>query len=196
MEGMQRGISTIVVIVSVVVLIAGVAGVLVWRVSVRQHEEGALKEQEPSAESPKAEPLTPTVPGQEPVPSPAPTRAPELIPGPEPEPQPQPEAQPQPVESPTPSPQEVQEFEIVQTIYPGKFDPSQIVVKKGIPVKIYLTTTQREHINRVSILPYITSSDTILPGKVTVIEFTPLEAQDLKIRNIGHGFTGTIKVIN
>lgn len=186
-EGMQRGIPTIAIIVSVVVLIVGV---LVWRVSIWQHEEEVTKEQQPSAEFPKSVPFTPAVPGESPVSSPTPTPAPEPIPSPEPEPQ------LQPVEPPTSSPQEVQEFEIVQTIYPGKFDPSQIVVKRGTPVKIYLTTTQREHINRVSILPYITSSDTILPGKVTVIEFTPLEVEDLEIRNIGHGFTGTIKVIN
>lgn len=121
---------------------------------------------------------------------------PTVSPMPEPEPQPQPESQPQPSEPSPPNTQGVQEFEIVETIYPGKFDPSQITVKRGIPVKIYLTTTQREHINRVSILPYITSSDTILPGKVTILEFTPLEIGDLEIRNIGHGFTGTIKVIN
>ena len=89
----------------------------------------------------------------------------------------------------------IQEFEIVQTVYPGKFDPSLIVVKKGILVRIYITTTQREHINRISILPFVSRSDLISPGKVTIIEFTPNEIGEFKIRNIGHGFEGTLQVI-
>ena len=89
---------------------------------------------------------------------------------------------------------EIQEFEIVETIYPGKFEPSVIVAKRGIPVRIYMTTTQLEHINRVSILPWISSSDTIFPGKITTIEFTPDQVGEFKIRNIGHGFEATFRV--
>ena len=89
----------------------------------------------------------------------------------------------------------VQEFEIVQTVYPGKFDPPLIVAKKGVPVRIYITTTQREHINRISIQPFVSSSDLVLPRKVTIIEFTPDQTGEFKIRNIGHGFEGTLKVI-
>ena len=108
------------------------------------------------------------------------------------------EPSPQPVESSQEvvvDGQSVQEFEIVETIYPGKFEPSVITVKNGIPVTIYLTSTQYEHVNRVSILPYIKSSEVITPGEVTVLKFTPTKTGELKIRNIGHGFEGTIKVV-
>jgi len=89
----------------------------------------------------------------------------------------------------------VQEFEIVQTLYPGKFDPPLIVAKKGVPVRIYMTTTKREHVNRVSILPFVSSSDLVLPRQVTIIEFTPNQIGEFKIRNIGHGFEGTLRVV-
>jgi len=68
-------------------------------------------------------------------------------------------------------------------------------VKKGIPVRISATTKQREHINRISILPWVKSSDTILPGRVTIIEFTPDQVGEFTIRNIGHGFEGVLKVV-
>ena len=188
--------------VLIVVFVLGAGGFLYsyWLGSKKEAGRDLIREAREEETAPVEEPAPPSsqpVTTEEPVQEDEPTTLPDetaVSPMPEPEPQPQPESQPQPSEPSPPSAQGVQEFEIVETIYPGKFDPSQITVKRGVPVKIYLTTTQREHINRVSILPYITSSDTILPGKVTILEFTPLEVGDLEIRNIGHGFTGTIKV--
>ncbi len=49
----------------------------------------------------------------------------------------------------------VQEIAVLQELYPGKFYPNKIIVKKGHPVKIYITTTDEEHINRVSIQPLL-----------------------------------------
>jgi len=88
----------------------------------------------------------------------------------------------------------VQKLAIIQELYPGEFYPSKITVKKGLPVKIYITTTDSEHINRVSIQPFVSSSGLLEPGKVTVIEFTPDRVGEFKIRNIGHGFEGTLIV--
>jgi len=88
----------------------------------------------------------------------------------------------------------VQEIAVIQELYPGKFYPNKIIVKKGRPVKIYIITTDEEHINRVSIQPFVSSSELIQTGEVTVIKFTPDRVGKFKIRNIGHGFEGTIIV--
>ena len=60
--------------------------------------------------------------------------------------------------------------------------------------QIYITTTDEEHINRVSIQPFVRRSKLLQPGEVTIIEFTPDRVGEFKIRNIGHGFEGTIIV--
>lgn len=88
----------------------------------------------------------------------------------------------------------VQEIAVIQELYPGNFYPGKVTVKKGLPVKIYITTTDEEHINRVSIQPFVSSSDLLETGKVTIIKFTPDRVGKFKIRNIGHGFEGTIVV--
>ena len=99
-------------------------------------------------------------------------------------------------ELPLPSSQlKIQEFDLEQSVYPGYFSPNPLIVKKDIPVKLLVTTKQREHINRISIQPWISSSDTLSPGKVTIIEFTPDQVGEFKIRNIGHGFEGILKVV-
>ncbi len=84
---------------------------------------------------------------------------------------------------------------IQENIYPGEFSPDPLIVRKGVPYRLLVTTKEREHINRISILPWVSQSDTLSPGKTTVIEFTPDRAGDFEIRNIGHGFTGTLRVV-
>ena len=80
-------------------------------------------------------------------------------------------------------------------IYPGEFSPDPLIVKNGIPLRILVTTGAREHVNRISILPWIGRSERLSRGKTTVIEFTPDQIGDFKIRNIGHGFTGILRVV-
>lgn len=126
-------------------------------------------------------------------PPPPPTPTPEIPTKEEPPPPPQPEPEPTPP-PPTPQPT-VQEFNLEQSVYPGFFSPDPLIVKKGIPLKINATTLHREHINRLSIQPWISSSDLLIPGKVVVIEFTPDQIGEFKIRNVGHGFEGILKVV-
>ncbi len=102
------------------------------------------------------------------------------------------EQSPAPARPRAPNVGEIQEFKITQTLYPGSFDPPVIIAKKDIPVRILITTDLFEHINRVSILPFVKNSDLLEPGKFTVIEFTPDQAGEFKIRNIGHGFEGQL----
>lgn len=81
------------------------------------------------------------------------------------------------------------------SIYPGEFSPDPLIVRKGEPLKLLITTRVREHVNRISILPWVARSDRLSPGKTTVVEFTPDENGDFEIRNIGHGFTGIPRVV-
>ena len=81
------------------------------------------------------------------------------------------------------------------SIYPGGFSPDPLIVRKGEPLKLLVTTRVREHINRISILPWIARSDRLSPGKTTVVKFTPDKTGDFEIRNIGHGFTGILRVV-
>lgn len=81
------------------------------------------------------------------------------------------------------------------SIYPGEFSPDPLIVKKGEPLTLLVTTRVREHVNRISILPWVAQSERLSPGTTTVVEFTPDEAGDFVIRNIGHGFTGILRVV-
>ncbi len=81
-----------------------------------------------------------------------------------------------------------------RSVYPGEFSPKVLTVKKGEPVRLLVTSKAREHVNRISILPWVARSET-LSGKPTVIEFTPDQTGDFEIRNIGHGFTATLRVV-
>ena len=89
----------------------------------------------------------------------------------------------------------IQKFDLEQSVYPGYLTQDPLIVKKDIPLELSVTTKHREHVNRVSILPWISSSDPLSPGKVVIIEFIPDQAGEFKIRNIGHGFEGILKVV-
>ena len=88
-----------------------------------------------------------------------------------------------------------QVVELFQSVYPGFFEPDPLIVRVNVPVRILATTKDREHVNRVSILPWIQSSDRLAPGRTTIIEFTPDRTGDFVIENLGHGFRGTLRVI-
>lgn len=86
----------------------------------------------------------------------------------------------------TPAGGEVQKVALFQSIYPGQFKPDKITVKKGIPVEITLTQDQYEHVNLISILPWVTGTEVTFTGP-TLIKFTPDQSGTFKIRNVGHG---------
>ncbi|MFQ5533091.1 MAG: cupredoxin domain-containing protein [Candidatus Methylomirabilales bacterium] len=93
------------------------------------------------------------------------------------------------------APSEAQEFEMTMNVFPtGKFSPDPLRVKKGIPVRLRMKALQREHLNQISIRPFVINVTLEPPGKVTVIDFTPTRAGTFKIRNLGHDFEGTLIV--
>ncbi len=89
----------------------------------------------------------------------------------------------------------VQELSIIENYAATRFFPQWMVVLKDVPVRMYLTRLHREHVNRFSIDPFYQSSAVILPGEIGLIEFTPDEAGEFKIRNVGHGFEATLAVV-
>ena len=105
------------------------------------------------------------------------------------------------VEEITPKPEEapqdlgVQEFAIIENYAATQFFPRELVVVKGIPVKLYLTRLHREHVNRFTISPFFSSSEVILPGEVGLIEFLPDQLGNFKIRNVGHFFEASLVVV-
>ncbi|MEE9262694.1 MAG: plastocyanin/azurin family copper-binding protein [Dehalococcoidia bacterium] len=108
---------------------------------------------------------------------------------------------PPPTPTPTPTPEgiiekpTVQEVAIIENYAATRFFPREIVVIKGIPVKLYLTRLHREHVNRFTIDPFFSSSEVILPGEVGLIEFLPDQLGKFRIRNVGHGFEATLVVV-
>ena len=89
----------------------------------------------------------------------------------------------------------VQEIAIIENYAATQFFPGNIVVLKGIPVRLYLTRLHREHVNLFTIAPFLSSSDVILPGEIGVMEFLPDEVGEFKIRNVGHNFEANLIVV-
>jgi len=87
----------------------------------------------------------------------------------------------------------VQEYALIQRLY-DRYFPDPLIVTQGIPVKLYITTIAREHVNMISIMPFVPETGLVLPGKITLVEFTPQEAGEFEILNLGHGFTGKLIV--
>ena len=94
------------------------------------------------------------------------------------------------------APAPVQEFEMTMNVFPtGKFRPDPLRVKKGMRVRLLMKALQLEHVNQISIQPFVSNVSLEPPGKVTVIEFTPTRTGTFKIRNLGHDFEGTLIVV-
>ena len=94
------------------------------------------------------------------------------------------------------APSKVQEFDMTMNVYPtGKFSPDPLTVKQGIRVRLLMKALQREHLNQISVRPFVTNVTLQPPGKVTVIEFVPNKTGTFKIRNLGHDFEGTLLVV-
>lgn len=91
---------------------------------------------------------------------------------------------------------QVQEFEMTMNVFPtGKFSPDPLTVKKGIPMRLRMKALQREHLNQISIRPFVANVTLEPPDKVTIIEFIPTRTGTFKIRNLGHDFEGTLIVV-
>ena len=94
----------------------------------------------------------------------------------------------------TPLQETVHEVAVIQKLY-SDFFPDPIISLVGQPLRLLITTNSREHINRLSIQPFIGQTDVVRVGEIMSVEFTPQEAGTFQIVNIGHGFSGDIIIV-
>ena len=88
-----------------------------------------------------------------------------------------------------------QEFALIMDYTGNRFHPGSLTVKVGQPVRLFVTTLTREHVNRFSIEPWVKQSDVVMPGQVLVVEFTPNRVGTFTIVNVGHKFTAQLIVV-
>ena len=89
----------------------------------------------------------------------------------------------------------MQELALLENYAATSFFPDTILVRRGVPVRLYFTRLHSEHVNQFAIEPFFSTSDVVLPGEVATFEFLPDVAGEFKIRNVGHGFEATLVVV-
>ncbi|MCH7886472.1 MAG: T9SS type A sorting domain-containing protein [Candidatus Marinimicrobia bacterium] len=91
----------------------------------------------------------------------------------------------------TPSQESVHEISIIQMLY-SDFFPDPVISPVNVPLRLMFTTNSREHVNRLRLLPFISSTDIVRVEEILNVEFTPDITGTFQVENIGHGFTGDI----
>ena len=91
----------------------------------------------------------------------------------------------------TPSQESVHEISVIQMLY-SDFFPDPVISPINVPLRLMVTTDNREHVNNLEILPFIIRTDIVQIHKILNVEFTPDTVGTFQIRNRGHGFTGDI----
>jgi len=94
----------------------------------------------------------------------------------------------------TPAQASVHEVGLIQKLYSDYF-PDPVILPVGNPIRLLVTTDSREHVNRLRLLPFISSTDVVRVGEIMTVEFTPQATGTFQIQNIGHGFTGDIIIV-
>lgn len=94
----------------------------------------------------------------------------------------------------TPAQESVHVASVIQMLY-SDFFPDPLISSAGQPLRLLVTTTSREHVNRLRIRPFIESTDIVRVGEIMTVDFTPRPAGTYQIQNIGHGFTGDIIIV-
>ena len=91
----------------------------------------------------------------------------------------------------TPSQESVHEISVIQMLY-SDFFPDPVISPINVPLRLMVTTDNREHVNNLEILPFIIRTDIVQIHKILDVEFTPDTVGTFQIRNRAHGFTGDI----
>ncbi len=94
----------------------------------------------------------------------------------------------------TPTQESVHVVSVIQKLY-SDFFPDPLISPAGQPLRLLVTTDSREHVNRLSIHPFIDATDIVRVGEIMTVEFTPQNVGTYQIQNIGHGFTGDIIIV-
>ena len=88
----------------------------------------------------------------------------------------------------------VQKIAIIEDYAASRFFPDRIVVIENVPLQLYVTRLHKEHVNRFTIEPFLASRAFFPPGTMGVEEFTPDQAGEFKMHNVGHGYRGDFLV--
>ena len=90
----------------------------------------------------------------------------------------------------------MQEIATIENYAASRFYPGRVVAIKGVPLKLSVTRLHREHINRFTIEPFLSSREFFPPGTMGVEEFTPGRSGEYRMRNVGHGYEGAFIVVD
>ena len=111
-----------------------------------------------------------------------------------------PTATPEPttVRGPTPTAPEraaiPSEVALIDRYFTNDFFPRQLVVKEGVPLVLYFTRHDQEHVNRIRIEPFVDDAP-VMAGDLRILRFTPDRAGEYQIVNVGHGFAAALVVV-
>ena len=90
----------------------------------------------------------------------------------------------------------MQEVAILEDYHATRFYPAGVVVLKDVPLDLYISRLHREHINKFTIEPFLSSTNFFPPGTLGIEQFTPNQTGEFKMHNVGHGYEGDFVVVD
>jgi hypothetical protein len=87
----------------------------------------------------------------------------------------------------------VQTIALIQELYEFRYLPDPLILQADVPVELYAVTTANEHINRWQIGPF-TQVANMRQGQVFTFSFTPEQAGEFQVSNVGHSFGAGLMV--
>ena len=89
--------------------------------------------------------------------------------------------------SPAGPPVGFQTIALIQELYEFRYSPDPLILQANVPVELYALTTAIEHVNRWQIGPFAQATN-MRPGQVFTFGFTPEQAGEFQVSNVGHNF--------
>ena len=81
----------------------------------------------------------------------------------------------------------LQTIALIMELYEFRYLPDPLILQANTPVELYAVTNALEHVNLWQIGPFRQARD-MRPGQVFTFAFTPEEAGEFQVSNVGHGF--------
>ena len=90
-------------------------------------------------------------------------------------------------------PGDFQTIAIIQELYEFRYLPDPLILQANVPVELYAMTTAGEHVNEWQIGPFKLATN-MRPGQVFTFAFTPEQAGEFQVSNVGHNFGAGLMV--
>ncbi|MCZ6529699.1 MAG: hypothetical protein O6949_05110 [Chloroflexi bacterium] len=90
-------------------------------------------------------------------------------------------------------PGDFQTLALIQELYEFRYLPDPLILQANVPVELYAVTTAAEHVNQWQIGPFKQATN-MRPGQVFTFAFTPEQAGEFQVSNVGHGFGAGLMV--